>query len=125
MLLGCIQLGRAGPSFFIPSKNEDKEEASRELLEALKILEEQGLGDKKFFGGSEIGLVDISFGNLGLWFECMQELVGVTLLEPAKLPRLYTWVKNLQQHSVIKENLPDKNKLMGHMKQVREMGMRG
>ena len=42
-------------------------EATREVQELLRILEEHGLGEKKFFGGSNIGLVDIAFG----WIACL------------------------------------------------------
>ena len=34
----------------------------------LKIMEEQGLGEKKFFGGERIGIVDIAFGIIAHWF---------------------------------------------------------
>jgi glutathione S-transferase len=37
-------------------------EATKEVQELLRILEEHGLGEKKFFGGNNIGLVDIAFG---------------------------------------------------------------
>lgn len=31
-------------------------------------MEEQGLGEKKFFGGDRIGIVDIAFGTIAQWF---------------------------------------------------------
>ncbi|TQD70554.1 hypothetical protein C1H46_043915 [Malus baccata] len=48
-------------------------------------------------------------------------MVGVKLLEPSTLPRLHAWVQNFKQVPVIRDNLPDYQKLVAHMKRVREM----
>ncbi|CBI33324.3 unnamed protein product, partial [Vitis vinifera] len=47
---------------FKSAAGEEQEKAIKETVEILKIIEEKGLGDKKFFGGEAIGLVDIAFG---------------------------------------------------------------
>jgi glutathione S-transferase len=47
---------------FFRATEEEKEKAAKEALEVLKILEEQCLGDKKFFGGENFGMVDIAYG---------------------------------------------------------------
>ncbi|KAL2499840.1 Glutathione S-transferase U7 [Abeliophyllum distichum] len=73
-------------SFFLAA-GEDKEKATREVLEILKIIQDQALADNKFFGGYKIGLLDISLGWLVHWFRCMQEVVGLHILEPSTLPR--------------------------------------
>ncbi|KAF3457495.1 hypothetical protein FNV43_RR02153 [Rhamnella rubrinervis] len=109
---------KAFSSFFTSPEGEDREKAVKEALEALKILEEQALGDKKFFGGETINMVDIAFARLPYWFECSEEIVGLKLLEPNSLPKLHAWVQNLKQVPVIKENLPDYQNLKNHMKNV-------
>ncbi|KAJ6734509.1 GLUTATHIONE TRANSFERASE GST 23-LIKE, partial [Salix purpurea] len=81
-------------SAFYRGSGEELEKAATELVESLKILEEQGLGDKRFFGGESINLVDISYGALGYGFAALEEAKGVKVLEPRTLPRLHAWAKN-------------------------------
>ncbi|KAM5553436.1 hypothetical protein ABKV19_025581 [Rosa sericea] len=104
--------------FLLPTAGEEREKTIKDVLETLRTLEEQGLGDKKFFGGDSIGLVDIVHGWLASWFEIIQEMVGVKLLEPNTLPRLLAWVQNFKDAPVIKDNLPDYNELLAHMTRV-------
>lgn len=107
--------------FVLTTAGEEREKTIKEVLETLSTLEEQGLGDKKFFGGDSIGLVDIVHGWLAYWFECIEEMVGVKLLEQNTLPRLHAWVQNFKEAPVIKDNLPDYNELLAHMTRIREM----
>ncbi|KAG8384572.1 hypothetical protein BUALT_Bualt04G0131700 [Buddleja alternifolia] len=105
--------------FFLTSE-ENKEETAKQVLETLKIIEDEALADKKFFGGSKIGLVDLSFGCLTHWFESMQQVVGLQILEPNTLPRLYQWTLDFKNHTVIKANLPDTKALLEHTKRNKE-----
>ncbi|CAL5347536.1 unnamed protein product [Camellia sinensis] len=108
---------------------ETQEKATKQVLEVLKTIEEQGLGDKKFFGGNTLGLVDLSFGWLVQWFEVMEEVIlgtsNPTLLDPTTLPRLYAWVQNLKEVPVIKENLPNREKLSARLKRIRDIIVAG
>jgi glutathione S-transferase len=42
------------------TSGEEQEKAIKDTLEMLKAMEEDGLGDKKYFGGDNIGIMDIA-----------------------------------------------------------------
>ncbi|MBA0628896.1 hypothetical protein Godav_023527, partial [Gossypium davidsonii] len=106
--------------FFRSTGGEEQEKTTKELLEALKIIEEQALGDKKFFGGNAINLVDISYGMIAYWFKIMEEVTGVNVLEPNTLPRLCQWAQNFMEVPVIKENIPERHKVLAYLRHIRQ-----
>ncbi|XVF29228.1 hypothetical protein REPUB_Repub15cG0102900 [Reevesia pubescens] len=119
-----IQFGvDKGPVFraFIQSTGgEEQKKAAKDLLEVLKIIEEQALGDKKFFGGDAINLVDISYGLLAYWFKNVEEVIGVKVIEPSTLPRLCQWAQNFIEVAVVKETIPDRHKMLAYRRRMRE-----
>ncbi|KAL8044249.1 hypothetical protein ABFX02_08G034600 [Erythranthe guttata] len=106
-------------AFFL-SSDENKETTSKKARETLEIIQDQALGGKKFFGGNRLGLVDLSYGWLAHWLEPIQELVGVKVLEPNTLPRLYQWTIDFKHEPVIKDNLPDSKALLEHTTRQRK-----
>ncbi|KAF9610778.1 hypothetical protein IFM89_024634 [Coptis chinensis] len=109
---------------FFLTTGEKREKAAKDCLEMLRTIEEQGgLGEKKFFGGDEIGLADLVMGILARWFGVIEEVVGVKVMEPQEFPRLQAWIKNFKEVPVIKENLPDHEKMVPMYKLRREMLM--
>ncbi|KAL3526627.1 hypothetical protein ACH5RR_011283 [Cinchona calisaya] len=110
--------GRTFYSFLLAGQDE-KEEAAKQVFEVLRTIEEEALGDNKFFGGNSINLVDIIFGWLAYWFQPTEELVGIKVLEPTGLPRLHAWVENFKEEAVIKENFPNHDELRQHFTRLR------
>lgn len=84
----------------------------KEIFEMLQIVEEHGLGKKKFFHGDKIGLVDIAFGSIVHWLQIIEDIVGVKLFESHKFPGLHAWLKNYKQVPVVEENLPSRDELL-------------
>lgn len=62
------------------SQGEEQEKAVQDATEHLERLENE-LRGKKFFGGDEIGLVDLSATFIALWLGVLLELAGVELLQ--------------------------------------------
>lgn len=112
-------------AFFFSTDKEEKEKATKELLEAFKILEEQALGDKKFFGGDNLNTVDLVCGIVSHWFACMEDVVGVKLIEPKTFPGLHAWSQNFKQVPAIKESLPRYGKLFESLTQLKHRSLSG
>ncbi|PRQ58916.1 putative glutathione transferase [Rosa chinensis] len=101
--------------FFI-TEGEQQVKATKEEHEQLRILEEQGLGDKKFFGGDEIGMADLAFRSLAWWLPVMSEIAGVKVIEAESFPRLHAWTQRFKEFPTIKETLPDRSALLTYFK---------
>ena len=97
------------------SDEKGREKAVEEALEALKILQDE-LKEKKFFGGEDIGLVDIAANFIGYWVAILQEIAGLELLTIEKFPKLCKWSQEYVNHPVIKEGLPPRDELFAFFK---------
>ncbi|XP_027365377.1 glutathione transferase GST 23-like [Abrus precatorius] len=106
-------------SFFV-TVGEELQKATNEVREVLKILEET-VGDKKYFGGEEIGLLDIILGWIPLSFGVIEDVVGVEVLIVNDFPRMFNWIRNFREHPTIKANLPSHQDLFAYYKQKREI----
>ncbi|CDP10682.1 unnamed protein product [Coffea canephora] len=105
-------------SFFWEGE-DGKKEAAEQMFDLLKISEEQALGDKKFFGGNSINMVDLIFALFTCWIQTTEQVVGIKVLEPSRLPRLHAWVNNFKEEPIIKENLPDSERMVEHYTRIR------
>ncbi|RDX92927.1 putative glutathione S-transferase [Mucuna pruriens] len=102
-------VGAAWKAVFTVDEKE-REKNVQETSEALPFLENE-IKDKKFFGGEEIGLIDIAGVYIAFWVPMIQEIAGLELLTSAKFPKLYKWSQELVNHPVIKESLPPREPL--------------
>ncbi|XP_020203019.1 probable glutathione S-transferase [Cajanus cajan] len=87
---------------------KEREKNSEESLEALQFLENE-IKDKKFFGGEDIGLVDIAAVCIAFWIPIIQEIGGLELFTSDKFPKLYKWSQELTNHPVVKQSLPPRD----------------
>ncbi|MED6179955.1 putative glutathione S-transferase [Stylosanthes scabra] len=99
------------------TKKEEREKGIEEATEALQILEnELKHYHHKFFGGDTIGIVDIAASFIAYWLPIIEQATGFTLLTVHKFPNLHKWTQEFTNHSVVKENLPPSDKLLGFFK---------
>ncbi|KAF4367255.1 hypothetical protein G4B88_026762 [Cannabis sativa] len=98
------------------TRGEEQEKWKKEYIEMLRTIEDEALmmNNKKYFLGEDIGILDISFGCIAHWFEVIEELCEVRLIE--SFPKLHSWIQNFKQHPIINQNLPPRDKLLLHFK---------
>ncbi|RZB52698.1 putative glutathione S-transferase [Glycine soja] len=92
--------GAAQKAVFTADEKE-REKNVEEEHEALQFLENE-IKDKKFFGGEEVGLVDIAAVYLAFWIPMFQEIAGLELFTSEKFPKLYKWSQQILNHPVAK-----------------------
>lgn len=97
---------------FIKSKGNEQD-VIEEIRELLSLLQNE-LGNKKFFGGESIGLVDIAANTVALWLDVIQEGVGKEIFTKDTYPKLFNWIEEYTNCSIVKETLPQKADLLAY-----------
>lgn len=91
------------------TKGEEQEAAKKDLIDNLKLLQNE-LGDKPYFGGQTFGFLDIALVTYSSWFEAY-ETVGNFSIE-AECPKLIAWVKRCLERESVSKALPDSKKVV-------------
>jgi len=81
--------------------------ASLAVLDA----ELQGHG-KRFFGGDDLGFVDLAACTLAHWLGVLEEVAGVRLVAEGEYPALRRWAEQYTSHEVVRRSLPDRDQLV-------------
>ncbi|KAK6926210.1 Glutathione S-transferase, N-terminal [Dillenia turbinata] len=103
-------------------KGDQQEEAVKQAIEALDVLEGE-LNGKKFFGGDKVGLVDIVLGWATIWVGVIEEVSNVKLFESEKHPSLACWMENFIELPMVKEDLPPlRDQLPDYLHKIRKYG---
>ncbi|KAJ0980492.1 hypothetical protein J5N97_008747 [Dioscorea zingiberensis] len=89
-------------------KGEGKEEAKKEMIEALKLLEGE-LGEKKYFGGESFGFVDVALVPFVSWFYAY-ETCGNFSVEK-ECPKIVAWGKRCMERESVSKTLEDPKKV--------------
>lgn len=112
---------KVAPSVFraYVSQGVEQEEAKGPALEYLDIVEKQLTG-KTFFSGETFGFLDLVFGWIANYLEIFEETGGIKLLDEERFPHICAWKKNFCDIPVIKENWPDREKLITKFQLMRD-----
>ncbi|KAJ9545501.1 hypothetical protein OSB04_025208 [Centaurea solstitialis] len=95
---------------------DQKDKAAKEARENLKLLESSLNPNNPFFGGKNLGFMDIVVAWLGIWAQLVEKIVHVKLLDDENTPLLNAWFKDVLEDQVIKACLPPLDKLLAHNK---------
>ncbi|KAK3153142.1 hypothetical protein QOZ80_2BG0168370 [Eleusine coracana subsp. coracana] len=101
--------------------DEKRNEAMRQTFAAAEALE-GGLKEcskgKNFFGGDNVGYLDIIVGSLVPWAKATSVLAGAELFDAAKMPLLGAWMDRFCELDVAKAVLQDPNSLLEQAKML-------
>ncbi|RDX79363.1 putative glutathione S-transferase [Mucuna pruriens] len=90
---------------------EEQEKIVNEAREVMDKIEEEIKG-KKFFGGENIGYIDIAFGWIPCWLPLWEEVGSMQIVDPLKHSAISAWITNFVTHPVIKDCLPPRDKML-------------
>ncbi|CAI9756233.1 unnamed protein product [Fraxinus pennsylvanica] len=92
-----------------------KSSIMEKIFEGLVLLEEAFVkcsNGKVFFSGDNVGYLDIALGCYLGWVKATEIMTGVKWLDETKTPGLVGWAERLCSDSVVKDVLPEAQKLV-------------
>ncbi|KAJ6799279.1 glutathione S-transferase U17-like isoform X2 [Iris pallida] len=94
----------------IARTDDAKAEATRQVVAGLQLLEEvyeREFKGRAFFGGDNIGYLDIALGcNLG-WIGVISRVCDVELLDEDRTPQLVGWAERFRSDDAVRGVIPD------------------
>ena len=95
----------------------NKADAAERVSAALRQLEEAFAecgGGKRYFGGDDVGFLDIVVGSYIGWFGAAERIAGLPLpvLDEASTPRLAAWAARFCAHEAVRDLMPDADRLV-------------
>ncbi|KAJ4801739.1 Glutathione S-transferase [Rhynchospora pubera] len=106
------------------SLGEAQQKMLQEAREVFQTLE-QALGSKQFFGGDQIGYLDLAIGLFAFWMPILEEIVNVSVVDNENAPLLKEWFARILDVDMIKTSLPPRDKMYELSKQRREQFLSG
>ncbi|XP_021293123.1 glutathione S-transferase U17-like isoform X2 [Herrania umbratica] len=104
------------------AQGEDARKTAIAQVEEGLVLLEEAFGNcskgKPFFGGDQIGYLDIAFGCFLAWLRVTEKISGIKLLSEANTPALLNWADRFCSDAAVKDVMPDTEKLAEFGKMV-------
>ncbi|CAF2140712.1 hypothetical protein IGI04_006604 [Brassica rapa subsp. trilocularis] len=102
------------------TKGEEQETGKKEFIELLKTLESE-LRDKTYFGGDDFGYVDIGLIGFYSWFHACEKYGNLNI--ESECPKLIAWAKTCMQRESVAKSLPDSEKVIKFVTEIRKKFM--
>ncbi|KZV36231.1 hypothetical protein F511_14249 [Dorcoceras hygrometricum] len=106
-------------ALLVIEEDEAKKATLEQITEGLVLLEEtftKCSKGKKFFGGDNIGYLDIALGCFLAWLRVLERITDVILLGETKTPLLFKWALDFSSEPVVQPDMPDIDKLHEYSK---------
>ncbi|PUZ65989.1 hypothetical protein GQ55_3G270200 [Panicum hallii var. hallii] len=118
------KLGPAVGAVFA-SMGEDQEAAVRQVHENLALIEAElrdgAFKGRRFFGGDEVGLLDVVLGCGSYWLAVFEEVTGVRLVDADAFPLFHAWLRDFEALDEVRETIPAVDRLLEYARGVRHM----
>lgn len=101
------------------TEGELQKGSAKEAKENLALLEVQ-LRGKRFFGGDNVGYLDIACCALAPWRSVLEEVTGVIVVDESEYPALRQWEKEYNSYEGLKPCLPDRDQLVAYFTENKE-----
>ncbi|CAJ1957938.1 unnamed protein product [Sphenostylis stenocarpa] len=95
-------------SRFWRSEGEEKIATKEEFLECLKLFKEQ-LGDKHYFGGNNLGLVDVALVPLVCYY--YKYNLCSNFINETQYPKIIAWANRCTQKETVSKCFPDEQRV--------------
>ena len=99
------------------TKGEEQETAKKEFIESLKLLEGE-LGDKPYFGGDNLGYVDVALVPFYSWFYAYETFGNFSI--ETHCPKLISWAKRCLQKESVSKSLDDREKIYAFILELKK-----
>ncbi|XP_006855601.2 probable glutathione S-transferase [Amborella trichopoda] len=100
------------------SKGQAQEEAKKEFIDSIKLLE-GALGEKKYFGGETFGFADIATIAIASWFYAYETCGGFKLAD--ECPKFAAWMKRCGERESVSTVLPEPSKVYEFVCMMKKM----
>lgn len=103
---------------------EAKKSVLEKIFEALLLLEEALIKcskGKAFFGGEDVGYIDIALGSHVGWIRVYETMIGTKIFDKSKTPSLVRWAERLYSDSLVKDVMLEPQQLLELLKQFKAM----
>ncbi|XP_047333202.1 glutathione S-transferase U17-like [Impatiens glandulifera] len=100
---------------------EEKPAALERVKEGFALLEEAFVKSSKgkaYFGGENIGYLDIAFGSILGWVKAGEKMAGLKFLEESNTPSLVLWAENFLSHEAVKGVIPENDAIIAVAKML-------
>ncbi|XP_062179591.1 glutathione transferase GST 23-like [Phragmites australis] len=118
------KLGPAVGAVFA-STGEEQEAAVRQVHENLALIEAElrdgAFKGRRFFGGDEVGLLDVVLGCGSYWLAVFEEVTGVRLVAADAFPLFNAWLRDFEALDEVRETIPAVDRLLEYARGVRHM----
>ncbi|XP_073148274.1 glutathione S-transferase U17-like [Henckelia pumila] len=107
------------------SQGEDSRKETLDKISQGLVLLEKAFKDcskgKSFFGGENVGYVDIALGSIVGWVKVAETLIGQEIFDEQKAPLLMGWIDKIYSEDSVKDVMLDPQTLLEVFKKFQAM----